>query len=114
MSQPDHEYLKSLKKRYAKATKKERGKILDEYVKTTGCHRKHASAVLSGKRQRVQRPIRRPRSAVYTAEDAQALETLSDLFDGINSKLLRAAMDKCLEPLYGSGYLKVVPSVTSG
>jgi hypothetical protein len=110
MSQPDHEYLKSLKKRYAQATKKERGKILDEYVKTTGCHRKHAIAVLSGKRQRVKHPIHRPRSAVYTVEDAQALGTLRDLFDGINSKLLRAALDECLRPLYESGYLQISPA----
>jgi hypothetical protein len=110
MSQTDLEYLKSLKKRYAKATKKERGKILDEYVKTTRCHRKHAIAVLSGKRQRVKRPIRRPRSTFYTAEDAQALETLRGLFDGINSKLLRAALDECLQPLYESGYLQISPA----
>jgi hypothetical protein len=110
MSQPDLEYLKSLKKRYAKATKKERGKILDEYVKTTRCHRKHAIAVLSGKRQRAKRPIRRPRSSLYTAEDARALEILRDLFDGINSKLLRAAMDECLQPLYESGYLQISPA----
>jgi hypothetical protein len=32
-------YLDSLKKRYAKASKKERGQILDEYVQTTGYHR---------------------------------------------------------------------------
>jgi hypothetical protein len=107
MGQPDLEYLQSLKKRYAKATKKERGKILDEYVKTTRCHRKHAIAVLSGKRQRVKRPIRRPRSTLYTAEDAQALETLRDLFDGINSKLLRVALDECLQLLYESGYLQI-------
>jgi len=107
MSQPDREYLESLKKRYAKATKKERGKILDEYVKTTSCHHKHASAVLSGKRQRVKRPIRRPRQTVYTVEDARALEILSDWFDGINSKLLRAVLDACLEPLYVRGDLPI-------
>ena len=39
-------YLNSLKKRYAKASKKERGQILDEYVQTTGCHRKYAAVVL--------------------------------------------------------------------
>ena len=51
MSQSDDaKYLASLKKRYKRATKKERGKILDEYVQTTGYHRKHAIAVLSGKR----------------------------------------------------------------
>ncbi len=54
------DYLASLKKRYAQATKKQRGQILDEYVATTHYHRKYAMAVLSGKRQRVKRPIRRP------------------------------------------------------
>lgn len=107
MSQPDDKYLASLKKRYAQATKKERSKILDEYVETTGYHRKHASAILSGKRKRVKRPIRRPRRSIYTAEDAYALNKLSDLFDGINAKLLRAAMDNELTHLYHSGFLEI-------
>ena len=84
----DAKYLASLKKRYKKASKKERSKILDEYVETTGYHRKHAIAVLSGQRTRKPRPIRRPRSAIYLMEDARALERLGDVFDGINSKLL--------------------------
>ena len=108
MSQSDNaEYLVSLKKRYKTATKKERGKILDEYVKTTGHHRKHATAVLSGKRKRVKRPIRRPRSVIYTVEDARALDQLRKLFEGLNSKLLRAAMDEHLKPLYERGYLQI-------
>jgi hypothetical protein len=44
-------YLDSLKKRYAQARKKGRGKILDECVQTTGYHRKHAIAILSGQYQ---------------------------------------------------------------
>ncbi len=89
MSQPKRlskdKYLDSLKKRYAQAAKKERGKILDEYVQTTGYHRKHAIAILSGQYQPVKRPIRRPPKTIYTAEDAKALAFLSDLFDGINA-----------------------------
>ena len=106
----DAKYLAALKKRYKKAGKKERGKILDEYVQTTGHHRKYAIAVLSGKRVRAARPIHRPRGTLYTAEDARALETLSDVFDGINSKLLRGAMDNELEHLYKSGFLRVSPA----
>ena len=77
MNQPDAKYIASLRKRYAQATKKERSQILDEYVKTTDYNRKHAIAVLLGKRPRVKRPFRRPRSTLYTAEDAAALEVLS-------------------------------------
>lgn len=62
MKQPDKKCLASLKARYAKANKAQRGKILDEFVATTGCHRKHASAVLTGKRAWVNHPIRRPRA----------------------------------------------------
>ena len=100
-------YLDSLKTRYANATKKERGKILDEYVQTTHYHRKHAIAILSGQYQPAQRPIRRPRRRIYTVEDAKALDFLSDLFDGINAKRLRAAMDVELDMLYHRSLLRV-------
>ena len=107
MSPPNDKYLASLKKRYARATKKQRGQILDEYVATTHCHRKHAIAVLSGRRQRVKRPIHRPRGTLYTQEDAKALDWLSDLFDGINPKRLRVALDNELDHLYQSGCLSI-------
>ncbi len=107
MNQSDNKYLVSLKKRYAKAGKKERGKILDEYVQTTGYHRKHAIVILNGTYQRRRRPIRRPRRTVYTAEDAYALRQVSDVFDGINARLLRAALDAELDHLYRSGFLQI-------
>jgi hypothetical protein len=107
MSRSDAKYLVSLKARYAKASKKERGKILDEYVATTGCHRKYAIGVLSGQRQRVTGPIRRPRCAVYTAEDGRAIRALADLFDDICSKRLRVAMDTELDRLCQTDFLHV-------
>ena len=109
MSQSDDKYLNSLKKRYAQATRKEHSKMLDEYVKTTGYSRKYAIAILTQKRRRAKRPSRRPRRTVYTGEDAWALDELSDWFDGINSKRLRAAMDNELEHLYKNGDLRITP-----
>src|SRR5512139_223778 len=110
MKTTDRKYLAALRKRYARASKKERGQMLAEYVRTTGCHRKHAIAVLRGKRSRTTGAIRRPRRSQYTAEDARALEKLSDLFDGINAKLLRVALDNELAHLYRSGFLQVSPA----
>lgn len=107
MSQTEGKYLESLRKRYAKARKKERGQILDEYVQTTGYHRKYAIRVLSRKRVRKTQPAKRPRASVYTAEDARALEKVSDLFEGINAKLLRVALDNELKHLYDSGFLSI-------
>ena len=110
MSQTDSEYLNLLRARYRKASKKERTAILDEYVRTTGHHRKYAIGVLRGKRKTAKRPIRRPRRAIYGAEEARALLTLGDLFDGICSKRLRAAMDNELPGLYERGFLQVRPA----
>jgi hypothetical protein len=107
MSRTDDRYLKQLQTRYRKATKKEKTIILDEYVKTTGYHRKHATAVLNGRRERVQGPIRRPRRVQYGVEEVNALATLADLFDNICSKRLRAAMDVELPGLYQAGVLSI-------
>lgn len=109
MGQTDDQYLARLKARYRKASKKERSAILDEYVRTTGHHRKYAMGVLSGKRKRAKHPVRRPRRTIYGDEEARALLVLSDLFDGICSKRLRAAMNIELPRLYEKGFLHITP-----
>ena len=90
--------------------RKERSAILDEYVKTAGYHRKYAIGILGGRRARGKRPIHHPHRAVYGDEEAQALLILSDLFDGVCSRRLRAAIDAELGHLYERGYLQVSPA----
>jgi len=107
MSRTDGKYLTQLQARYRQASRRERTVILDEFVKTTGYHRKHAIAVLNGQRERVQGPIRRPRRKVYGSDVADALATLGDLFDSICSKRLRAAIDVELPRLYEAGVFPV-------
>jgi len=109
MARTDEKYLKLLSKRYRKASRKERTAMLDEFVKTTGYHRKHATDLLNGRRKWTQEPIRRPRRAIYGPEEARALLRLWQLFDGINSKRLRKALDAELPGLYESGFLDVSP-----
>jgi len=110
MRQMDDKYLDLLRARYRQASKKEKTAILDEYVKTTGQNRKYAIGVLTSKRRTGKRPIRRPRRTIYGDEEMQALLILSDLFDGICSRRLRAAMDIELPGLYESGVLSVSPA----
>jgi hypothetical protein len=107
MSRSDGKYLAQLQARYSKASKKERTAILDEFVKTTGYHRKHAIAVLNRRRERVQGPIRRPRRSRYGPEEARAIVLVAELFDNICSKRLRAAMDVELPRLYEAGHLQM-------
>lgn len=98
---PSEQYLSQLRERYRKARKKVRSQILDEFVATTGYHRKHAIALLRGKRRyrNPQFPIRRPRRCIYLLEDKQAVLWLAALFDEISSKRLRVAMTVELEQL---------------
>jgi hypothetical protein len=98
---PSEQYLSQLRERYRKARKKMRSQILDEFVATTGYHRKHAIALLRGKRhyRNPQLPIRHPRRCIYLLEDKQAVLWLAALFDEISSKRLRVAMTVELEQL---------------
>ena len=107
MSRVDAKYLELLRTRYRAASKKEKGMNLDEFVKTTGYGRKYAITVLTGKRGYVKGPVLRPRMTTYTSGLIQPLLTLHDLFDGICSKRLRAALDVELPRLYDSGALQV-------
>jgi hypothetical protein len=106
---PSEQYLNKLRERYRKARKKQRGRILDEFVATTGYHRKHAIALLRGTRRHrdPQVSLRHPRGRTYTEEDKRAVLWLADLFDQIGSKRLRVAMDVELAHLRRQGYLKV-------
>jgi hypothetical protein len=103
------QYLNKLRDRYRKARKKQRGRILDEFVATTGYHRKHAIALLRGKRRHrdPRIPLRHPRRRTYTDEDKRAVLWLAELFDQIGSKRLRVAMDVELTHLRRQRHLKV-------
>jgi len=106
---PSRTYLEQLRKRYAKAGRTARRRMLDEFVQTTGYQRKYAIALLRGKRQwrAPQQPIRRPRQRIYTAEDQRAVRQLAAWFDQIGSKRLRAALDAELPRLRRRGHLRV-------
>ena len=106
-SKPGERFLTALKQRYAKASKKERGLMLDEFVKTTGYHRHHASAVLSAHYVPVRRPFQRRRARYYTDADRQAVWQLGEWFDQIGSQRLRAALDVELPRLCAQGHLHV-------
>src|SRR5512143_753660 len=99
---PSEQYLGKLRERYRQAHKKERGRILDEFVATTGYHRKHAIALLRGKRRHrnPKIPSHRVRRRTYLAEDKRAVLWLAELFDQIGSKRLRVAMDVELDHLH--------------
>lgn len=75
-----NQYLKVLQERYLRASKKEKGRILDEYCKNTGQNRKYvirkirSQIVLEGK-------PRRKRKWVYDGHVIAALVQVWEIFD---------------------------------
>ena len=70
-------YLGLIKKRYLKASKFERGRLLDEMQAITGLHRKSLIRLMSGSLER------KPRHAVELTTCAQAYYCLSDFVKSI-------------------------------
>ena len=83
--------------------------MLDELVATSGYHRKHATALLRGKRQwrKHTQPMHRYRRRIYLDEDVRAVVWLAEVFDQVSSKRLRAALDTELANVVKRGHLKV-------
>jgi hypothetical protein len=85
--------------------------MLDEFVATTGYHRKYAIALLRGTVAHAAPSARKPRRPYYTDMDRRALRKLADLFDQIGSKRLRVALDATLPALRANGFLAVSDEV---
>lgn len=110
-SQPSGKYMLSLQTRYRRAKRRQRSQMLDEFVATSGYHRKYAIALLRGTVAQAEAGTRKPRRKRYTELDRQALRRLAALFDQIGSKRLRVALDATLPALCANGFLKVSQEV---
>jgi len=100
------EYLEAIRGRYRKASKEEKGKILDEFTKTTNIHRKAAIRLLnrdvesSGKKRRG-----RPRG--YDSGVIDSLKTIWEASDRLCSKRLKPFMPEILGVLRRQGELNI-------
>ena len=106
-NRPSRSYLRSLQARYARAHKKGKGVILEEFTQTSGCNRDYAIRLLRGQYTYTAKPIRHPRARYYTPEDAAALEHISDLLDWMCSKLMKAEIPLVLPGLRADGTLDI-------
>ena len=101
-----NEYLKAIRERYLAALKEEKGKILDEFTKVTGMHRKAAIRLLN-------HPIphsaqkRRGRRRGYDAEVVKDLKVVWEASDRLCSKRLKPFMTEMINLLRGHGELHV-------
>lgn len=106
------EWLDAVVPRYRRASKKEKGKILDEFCAVSGWGRKHAIRRMGRWRRRKPKParVRRGRPPVYGGEELRVLKTIWLASEQLCSKRLKAALGLWL-PFYEKRHGDLDPQV---
>lgn len=99
---------KQMAGRYAKASKKDKGKMLDELCALTGWTRRHARRALA---QAIasQRPPRPPRPRIYGPEVLEPLRVIWATLNGPAGKRLAPFMPQIVEALERCGEIRIEP-----
>jgi hypothetical protein len=107
------ELVAALAGRYASGSRKERGRILDEFAAVSGLHRKHAMRLLrAGQANRRFGP--RPARRLYNDASREALIVIWEASDRICGKRLRPLVPILIEAMERHGHLHLAPEVRSG
>ena len=98
------EYTEAVRGRYLRATKEEKGKILDEFTQVIGCHRKAAIRLLhrKGSPRQTRRRGRRPR---YGYEVVEMLRKVWEASDRLCSKRLQPFLGELVRVMRQHGEL---------
>jgi len=100
------QYIEDVRRIYPRAPKKEKGQILDEFTKVTGCHRKTTIHLL--RRSLQASPKAKPgRPRRYDAAGVSALKTLWEASNHLCSKRLQPFLPEFLIVLTRKGELTV-------
>jgi len=102
-------YLKRRKPQYDCATRKERGRLLDEMEAVTGMHRKHITRLLNGSLNR--RPRKRQRGCTYDKAVRDAIGIIAESFDYICAERLAPNLGWMGEHLMKHGELFLSPTL---
>ena len=105
------EVLGAIRSRYMEASKRDKSRMLDEFVAIAGCHRKHAVRLLNQDGQEnSERSVPRGRR-IYDEAVRQALIVVWEASDRICGKRLKAALPSMVESLERHGHLDLDPDV---
>ena len=104
------EVLGAIRSRYRKASKRDKSRMLDEFVSMAGCHRKHAVRLLGEHEPSTGRSVPRGRR-IYDEAVRQALIVVWEASDRSCGKRLKAALPSMVESLERHGHLDLDPDV---
>ena len=106
------ELLATIRDRYRASSKREKSRILHEFIAVTGHHRKHGIRLLgqSGGDGEQQPAVKKGRR-IYDEAVRQALIVVSEAADRISGKRLKAALPHLVESMERHGHLDLDPRV---
>src|ERR1700720_4591780 len=107
------ELVVALSGRYVSSKRKERGRIVDEFVVVSGLHRKHAMRLLrAGRSDRRSGP--RPGRRLYNDAIREALIVIWEASDRICGKRLRPLVPILVEAMERHGHVQLGPEIRTG
>jgi hypothetical protein len=104
-----YKYLRTMKRRYSRADKKTKGKLLDEMEAVTGMHRKSLVRAMNSSLTRKSR--RRERGKTYGSDVDDALRVIDESFDYICPERLTPNLAWMARHLDRHGELRATPSL---
>jgi len=105
----ERKYLRMMKKRYVKATRRGRGKLLDEMVAVTSKHRKSVNRLIRGSLER--KPRTKQRGPQYGPEVDEALRVIAESLDYVCPERLAGNLVWIAEHLCRHGEMKASESL---
>ena len=103
----EKELLATIRDRYQHSTKRDKGRILDEFTAVTGLHRKHSIRLLAGSDgEREQQPSLAGRR-IYDEAVREAVIVVWEASDRICGKRLKAALPYLVESMERHGHLQL-------
>ena len=102
------EVLIAIRSRYREVPKKDKSRMLDEFVALEGCHRKHAVRLLGQGENGSTGAVPRGRK-IYGEAVREALTVVWEASDRICGKRLKAALPSMVESLERHGHLNLDP-----
>jgi len=105
------ELIEALRQRYGQATKRQKTRILDEFVAVARFHRKHAIRLLSNSHRDAPLQSQTNGRRIYDEAVREALIVAWEAADRICSKRLKAVLPYLVEAMERHGHLELDPLV---
>ena len=103
------ELVATIRNRYQQASKKDKGRILDEFTAITGHYRKHGIRLLSGTASTDGKQVVGRR--IYDEAVREAVIVVWEASDRICGKRLKAALPNLMDSMERHGHLSLDPAV---